>query len=318
VWAFGRTKSIISKDEMFTDTSPILSQKETRLLTPDSYSLLLQNYGDDGRYGVDYVENRRNLSTEKYLVPSLRSQSVADITGVLPREVESTLVSILDGTDDFYTTLKMEVQDPYVTIDGYQEITIGNLSVLEVTGYTNKMPGTPVTLYIDRENQTKQSIKYGSMTIMVDGGDIGDYRTFHGYLPLTYDNMAPGNHQLIALLPSGAMSEVSFYIRKELEPHHEDPLYYKWIDGVPFIPTPTPEIIEKVVVKEVIKEVEKPIYIPVDYNTLATETLLKAIPWVAAGLLIVIPLGYGCLLAIRVYAERRTKKKEAISDEVKE
>jgi hypothetical protein len=314
VWVFGNTKSILSRETYLNESRPVLSQRESRPLTEGSYSLLLQNYGADSRYGVDYVESDRNSEPLKQLVPSLRSQQVADVTGLQPRMVEEKLTNILDGTDDVYYTYKMEVQEPYVSIDGYQEIKINNKSVLEVTGYTNKMPGTPVTLYIDRENQTKQSIKFPSMTIMVDNGSIGDYRTFHGYLPLMYDNIPPGEHQLTAVLPSGITSQVSFYVRAELEPNHQDPKYYQWIDGQPFVPTPTPIVIEKEVVKEVTKEVVvvKTVNIPVDYNTLAEETLWKAIPIIAGVVIVGIPLVYAGILVIRVYAERRARKKEEV------
>jgi len=112
---------------------------------------------------------------------------------------------------------------------------------------------------------------------------------------------------------------VSFYTREEPAEHYVQPEYHMFIDGNPFIPTPTPIVVEKEVIKEVTKIVinETTVYIPVDYNRLATETLLKAAPYVGGGILVGIPLLYVCLLAIRVFAERRTKIKVEVIDDPK-
>ena len=318
VWVFGTTKSILAKDIIIKDNL-VLDNELTSDLTPDTYTLGLQTVGTDGRYAVDYTISERSIFPQKFLTPIYRSQPIVDITGLQPMMIKDALMDALQNSDDGFVTYNMTIEEPYIDISGYQEIKVGNSSVLEVTGYTNKIADTPITLFIDRENQTGKSIKYPSMTIATEAGNIGDYRTFHGYLPLIYDEIAPGFHQLEAMLPSGKMSQVSFYTREEPAEHYVQPEYHMFIDGNPFIPTPPPIVVEKEVIKEVTKIVinETTVYIPVDYNRLATETLLKAAPYVGGGILVGIPLLYVCLLAIRVFAERRIKYKVEVIDDPK-
>jgi hypothetical protein len=316
MWVFGYGSTSVMDRKLQLDanvTDKLLFNSSTsNALYVGNYNLLLQSAGNNKIYDVSYSLNERGAQPRDLLIPALRSIDIADVTGLQSKLVEEKLVNILKQTDDPYLQYEMAVQEPYVDISAYNEIAVGggNQTLLEVTGYTNKMPNTPVTLYYDRENVTKQSVKYPSMTVMVDNGTIGDYRTFHGYLPLNYDDMAPGFHTLTAVLPSGAFMSVDFYVRAEPEPHHEDPKVYNFIDGNPFYVPPEPVIVEKEVIKEVEKIVIKTetIYIPVDYNTLARETLNKAIPIIAGVVLIGIPALYCGLLAIRVYAERRLKK----------
>ena len=318
VWVFGDTKSILAKDIIATDNL-VLENEMTRDLTPDVYTLGLQTAGNDGRYAVDYTISDRSAYPQQFLTPILRAQPIVDITGMQPVMIKDALIKALQNTDDGFVTYSMTVQEPYVDISGYQEIKVGNSSVLEVTGYTNKIAGTPITLFIDRENKTGRAIKYPSMTITTENGSIGYYRTFHGYLPLIYDEISPGFHQLEAMLLSGQIAQVSFFIREEPAKHYVPPEYHKFVDGNPFIPTPTPIVVEKEVIKEVTKVVvnETTVYIPVDYNKLAVETLSKAIPLIGGGILVGIPLLYVCLLAIRVFAERRTKNKVEVIDDPK-
>ena len=318
VWVFGTTKSILAKD-IIIEGNLILDKKTIRDFNAGVYTIGLQTVGADGKYAVDYTTSDRSAFPQKFLTPIYRSQPIVDITGLQPTMIKDALINALQNSDDGFVTYNMTIEEPHVDISGYQETKVGNFSVLEVTGYTNKIPGTPITLYIDRKNQTGKSIKYPSMTITTEAGNIGDYRTFHGYLPLIYDEIAPGYHQLEAMLPSGKMSQVSFYIREEPAENYIPPTYHRFVDGNPFIPTPTPIIIEKEVIKEVTKVVinETTVYIPVDYNRLATDTLLKAAPYVGGGILVGIPLLYVCLLAIRVFAERRIKYKVEVIDDPK-
>lgn len=308
-WVFGASKWVDGHELYLTPQYPTLELNVTKYLFSGSYSLVLQNYGGDAIYGVDYGISDRNSTPQEFLIPSLRAIPIADITGLQPILILPILTGILDQTDDFYKILKMEVQNPYVEISGYQEIRYDNATLLEVTGYTNKAPGTPITVYIDRENQTGISVLYPSMTTMTEPGEIGNYRTFHGYFPLFYEQLAPGFHTLTAVLPSGEPSTVSFYIREEPKPHYTGPVYFKFVDGNPFY---EPIIIEKEVIREVpvIKEVL--VKEPVDYTILAREKnqllyddIRNAIPKVIVGIVGLILVMYLVSVCIRTYDRRK-------------
>jgi len=312
MWMFGRVDKILSRENNFTKVKPILETSEVNELEVGTHSLLFQSAGNNTVYELEYQRNTRSSFGTDTLVPTFREYDVMDVTAHQPRMIQDKVEYFLkNNTDDPFVVYQMEVQEPYVEINGYQEIKMGNNSVLEIVGYTNKVPGTPITIYIDRDTPTGGAIKYPSMTIMVDNGSIGDYRTFHGYFPLIYDMMNPGFHTITAVLPNGKKSQVSFYIREEPEQHYQQPTYFKFVDSNPFIPIPTPIIVEKEVIKEVTKEVvvEKVITVEVDYDTLAKETLWKFLP-IGIGIVVVsIPLLYLSTVAIRAFADRRTKKK---------
>jgi len=312
MWMFGRVDKILSREANFTKAKPILETKEVNGLEIGTYDFLFQTAGNNTVYELEYELNKRSSFDKDTLVPAFRDYDVLDVTAYQPRMIEDKVKFFLkNNTDDSFVTYKMELQEPYVEINGYQEIKFGNSSVLEIVGYTNKIPGTPITLYIDRDVPTGKAIKYPSMTTIVENGSIGDYRIFHGYFPLIYDMVAPGFHTITAVLPNGKTSQVSFYIREEPEQHYQQPTYFKFVDGNPFVPTLTPIVVEKEVIKTVTKEVivEKVITVEVDYDTLAKETLWKFLP-IGIGMIVVsIPLLYLATVAIRVFADRRTKKK---------
>lgn len=305
-WMFGNTVKILGED--ITNTS-VLNSSMTQTLSHGSYTLLLQTPGSNKIYDVVYYQNNRTVTDGKdLLIPSLRSIPIADVTGFAPVVIQRSLMNIFDTgqLDDGYVNYSVLVEPPVVQISGYQELVIGNQSLLEVTGYTNKIPGTPIMLYVDRNEQTGRSDKYPSMTIITENASLGDYRTFHGYIPLYYENMAKGFHNLTAVLPSGAKAGVDFYIREEPAAYYQEPVFHKFIDGNPFIPTPTPIIIEKEVVREIVKTEYKTIIEkePVDYATLSWTVIFNL---VLPAVLIVIPGLYIVFVLGRAVAERRMR-----------
>ena len=313
LWLFGDSTKILSME--------VNASKETEILfSPDiikkwgvsTYKLLLQEHGTNGVYELKYALNTRNTDDRDTLVPTFRAFDIIDVTGYQPKMIYEKVVDFLNlNTDDKYSVYDMELQVPHIEISGYQELRYDNASLLEVTGYTNKIPGTPITIYIDRTNTTLKSTKYPAMTTITENGSIGDYRTFHGYFPLYYDQIFPGFHELTAVLPDGKSASVDFYIREEPLPHYEQPKYFKFVDGNPFY---EPVIIEKEIIKEVTKEVIKEVIIkePVDYEKLAQEKnrqtyddIWKALPIAIGGLSGLILSMYIISVLLRAYERRK-------------
>jgi hypothetical protein len=321
MWVFGLNNQykILSRDVNITSDIPLFDESQVKEFRVGSYTILLQNTGNNSLYELGYEINNRTSFDKDMLIPALRTVDTIDITGYQPRMIQDKVEYILKNfTDDTYIKYNMDVQNPYVEITGYQEIRLGNtsfgnLSKLEVTGYTNKIPGTKINLIIDMDKiSLKPGNKFQTMTIITEGGNIGDYRTFHGYIDLDYTDLAFGYHDLTAVLQDGSKSTVSFYIREEPKPYYTEPTYYKFVDGHPFIPIPTPEII----IKEVVKEVEKIKYVtviekePVDYNTLATKNVEKSFPYVVAVIIIGMPALYVISVVIRMAAKRITEMRK--------
>jgi len=310
VWVFGPSSVKSFGVETNLTEGVVYTQGEMDGWTPGDYTLLLQYPGADGDYGVVHDQDLRGITIKSLLVPSLRRLDVVDITGYQSQMVRDSLVSILDKTDDKYFTYNVLVESPSVDISGYQQIEFGGQHLLEITGYTNKMGGTPVTIYVDRDAKTGKSLKYPGMTFTTENATASVYRTFHGFIPLYYENIAAGFHTIEAVLPSGKSMAVDFYIREELDPPYQEPKHYKFVDGNPYIPEPTPIVIEKEVVREVVKTEYKTIIEkePVDYVTLAWVVISNLIvPAIAIVAFAVIPLAYVISLVVRAFAERRKR-----------
>lgn len=313
-WVIGNTAKVLAQKINITPDAPVFSASVVKGWVEGEYTLLLEEKGANGFYDIGYERDTRGTSPKELIVPQLRSQQIVDVTGLQPSMVLSEVENVLRShTDDRYRKYNVVVQEPSVEISGYQEIRLENNSLLEVTGYTNKMAGTPITLYIDREEITGKSVKYPGMTIITENASIGDYRTFHGYLPLYYDDISPGEHTLTAVLPNGKKSSVTFYRRVEPEQHYQQPKYFAFIDGHPFIPEPTPVIVEKEVVREVVKTEYKTIIEkePVNYDKLAWEIISRlVIPATLVIAVVGIPLVYILSVVVRAFAERRKRKIE--------
>jgi hypothetical protein len=317
VWVFGKTGTLFVNDTIANATTPLIPKSITKTWSNGEYNLLVQKRGNNSMFDAAYTKNTRTSFTKYMLTPALRSMPEVDVTGFSPYMVRERLVQILNQTDDEYTLYKMVIQEPTVEITGYQEIPIGNYSVMEVTGYTNKIHGTPITLYVDINLNMMKSFSYPYMTIFSENASIGDYRPFHGFIPLYYDQLGGGEHNLTAALQSGKYSDVEFHVMFDTKPHNVPSEYYKFIDGRPFIPTPTPVVIEKVVTQQVIKTeirtvIEKE---AVNYETLAIKVILTLIlPAVVVLLFVGVPLTYIMSVVIRTYAERRMRKKNKIEE----
>jgi len=310
MWMFGYADRILSRNINTTPSDVLINTTEINKWGIGTYSLLFEAVGKNTVYDVSYAINTRNTFDKDTLVPRFREYDVIDITGQQPRMIQTILETFLTkNTDDVFTKYSMELQEPYIDINGYQEIQIGNTSLLEVAGYTNKASGSFVTVYVDRDKATLTGVKYPAMTLAVENGSIGDYRTFHGYIPLYYENIAPGFHTLTAVLPSGKFAAVDFYVREEPERHYQQPFYYKFIDGNPFY---EPVVVEKEVIREVLKEVPVIVKEPVDYETLAKEknqqlyddirNAIPAVIGIAGGLILII---YMVSVVVRAYERRK-------------
>jgi hypothetical protein len=299
-WVFGGITSILAKEINTTGNNIIFDAIDTRDWIPGAYSIILEESGRNGLYEIEYETNNRSPELKEMLVPIMRNQEIVDITGFQPSVIKDKLLQMLkDNTDDNVTILKMEVQEPYVEIVGYQEVRVGGMNLLELTGYTNKIPDTPITLYVDINNATGTSLRYPAMTVMAKDTGSGNLRTFHGYFVIDYGDIAPGHHDATAKLPNGAFSTVSFYIREEPKPYYVEPTYYKFVSGNPFIP---PVIVEKEVIKTVTKEVikEVTIQIPVNYTLLAEEKNRQMYDDIRNAIPIVIGILFGLILTLYV------------------
>ena len=242
-WLFGRISGIYGKSVNFDNSTTIFTKDEIGGMEAGSYNLLLQTAGTNKMFELSY--NR--TENQEMLVPLLRAIVPVEITGSQPKLVQPQVEAILSkSTDDTYKIYKIEIQEPYLEINGYQEIIVNNdKSIMEVAGYTNQQPNSKIQLTIDHNVKIGKSDKFKPVDVIVENGDPGSLRTYHGYVPIDKTGIASGYHDITATTSSGAFTTVAFYIMESVKPVVTT-TYYSYIDGHPFIPTPTPiTIIER-------------------------------------------------------------------------
>jgi hypothetical protein len=243
VWFFGRINGIYGKSVNFDNSTLIFTKDEIGGMEAGSYKLLLQTAGSNKMFELSY--NR--TENQEMLVPLLRAVVPVEITGSQPRLVQPQVESILSkSTDDTYTIYNIEIQEPYLEINGYQEIIVNfDKSILEVAGYTNQQPNSKLQLTIDHNVRVNRSDKFKPVDVIVENGDPGSIRTYHAYVPIDKTGIAAGYHDITVTSSSGAFTTVAFYIMESVKPVVTT-TYYSYIDGHPYIPTPTPiTIIER-------------------------------------------------------------------------
>lgn len=243
-WIFGRVTGIYDKNVNLTNSSTLFTKDEVGGMEAGSYNLLLQSAGINKLFELSY--NR--TENQEMLVPLMRMVVPVEITGSQPRLIQPQVESILkESTDDTYKIYKIEIQEPSIEINGYQEIFIDNTkSILEVAGYTNMQPDSKISLVIDHNTKANMSLKYKPVDVIVKKGDPGSLRTFHAYIEIDKTLYTPGYHDVTATTPGGATNTVAFYIMESLKPIDTPTTYYSFIDGHPYLPDPTPiTIIER-------------------------------------------------------------------------
>ena len=245
-WFFGRINGIYGKSINLDNSTTIFTKDEIGGMEAGSYNLLLQTAGSNKMFELSY-NRTENPENQEMLVPLLRAVVPVEITGSQPRLVQPQVEAVLSkSTDDTYKIYKIEIQEPYLEINGYQEILVDfNKGIMEVAGYTNQQPNSKIQLTIDHNMKIGKSDKFKPIDVIVENDDPGSLRIYHGYVPIDKTDISPGYHDITATASSGAFSTVAFYIMESVKPVVTT-TYYSYIDGHPYIPTPTPiTIIER-------------------------------------------------------------------------
>jgi hypothetical protein len=168
------------------------------------------------------------------------------------------LETIFPLTYDTYQIQKLSVQDPSITIEHMNRIWVGgakeyykdpdkrgNVSLMDVRGYTNVLPGTNVSVTLDEAGRTPREIsKLYTYSGKAQGTYLGDMRYYQVYVPLYWDDLKPGMHNLTARTELGGYSVANFPVNEESLDSYIPPQTIKFMGSSnPWVPTPTPEIV---------------------------------------------------------------------------
>lgn len=295
VWIFGRVDGIY--DRRTLDNSSYYHVSEIEGLESGTYRVLIQTPGNNTIYEASAGDDE--------LIPGLYGVKPVDIHGLTPTLVMERLKEMLDKTDDKYTVYTLEVQEPTISITDITEMYKDYMTVIEVKGYTNVANETTLSFIPDEEKQTARTIRKNTYTTSAIRTSPGNQSFYRIYIPIDYDNMAPGTHFITGRVNGDVYSTVEWEVYLLPEGQVKPNGTIKYISGrygdMEFVPTPTPiKVIERVEipgpVQTVTVEVTPPPEVVEAAQKKATEEV--ALHWIIT---IASIIGFCCIVVPGIY-----------------
>jgi hypothetical protein len=265
IWLFGRVdqlagyRSVGGSVDLGAD---LLSGFE-----PGSYKMLMQTIGN--RSNDFTVKYDAEDETIKWFDPSQFKVHSEFIGGYSPQVLYEKFVGLLPEFQDTFREYKVEIQEPGITLQSMDFVSVnsaqtyyydsnykGDLSLYDIRGYTNALPGTTIRVALDESQQ----VKVHWINTTVQGEFLGDMRYYQAYIPIYWDDMKEGMHRISAYTESGASVFRDFPVSISPDHSYIPNKSVKWVeDSNPWKPNltiPEPIIVTRTV--EVVKEVEVP------------------------------------------------------------
>lgn len=268
LWLFDKQSNNIiyttcSNGELVIPASEIIP------LESGSYKILIQRAKDNAtKFDVIYDTTERKI---KWFDQSVFDVHELNTDNMVPEIAIKKLGEIFPKTSDTYTVKTLIISDPEITVNSMQEMYIGdaksilkdstlrgNVSVMEVKGYTNVRGGIGISVTLDEETTDPREIKRMTYNTTAIGGDLSEWRQYRVYVPLYWDSLEPGMHTLVARTDIGGFVNADFPVIEAPPDSYQPPEIVRWVgDENPWKANLTyVTVIEtKEVIKEVIKEV---------------------------------------------------------------
>ena len=232
-------------------------------VAPGTYALLLQYPDRNGMYEVYPTEDRWVESVWKGVEGFWWEPMGADVLLV-------KLKAMFADAEHFHGSVKEKrilVEDPRIEITGIDEVQPGKILV---RGITNLAANDSIKVIWDADrNVIPVDRARHTVLTWARGEDVGAYRVFDAILDISMEEQASGNHHIMAETMDGHQAVVEFYVRETFTPFETPNASLRFVANSPFIPTPTPMIIEKPITVTVTQIVTVPV-------TPAYETVLAA------------------------------------------
>lgn len=264
LWLFNGDDNSILYSINNTEKQLTFNTTEIASLEPGDYKIIIQEIGDKAT-GLDVIFSGNTI---RWFDRGLFTIHSVDTTNMVPDEVIKQMEAIFPRTLDNYTVKTVSVQEPAITIVRMDQVSVGsakefwhdsslrgNVSLMDVRGYTNVLPGVPVSVTLDENrNDPREIAKKYTYTSNATGTYLGDWRMYRVYVPLYWDNLAPGMHTLTARTSLGGMVAHDFPVTEMPADSYIPPQTVRYVeDRNPWVPTPTPEIV-KVVEQQVVTQ----------------------------------------------------------------
>ena len=256
VWIFGRTDGLF--DRRFPEGWISFDAPEVQALEQGDYTLWIITPGENDQLDTRYVNKTAEyFDSETFRIIRIPSESLS------PQVLLQKAKEEFRKTDDVIREYSLSIGDPYLEITTIESRILGNKTVLmRVKGYTNEIAGKTISFQIDKDAMTKRYQRFSSFsTVSEETGNPGALRYFDAKLLLQQGDIDAGHHSIEATTALGGKCNVDFdvyYAPQEVANRIRTVMY---VGGNEFKPTPTPQIIQKVVTVEQIRYefIEKPV-----------------------------------------------------------
>ena len=263
VWLFNSRNNGISYAVNLTDDNVTLDNTQIRSFADGDYKMIIQNIGNESSwFDVVYDNAKKQI---KYFDRASFDVKTIDVQNMVPEIAIKRLSQIFPQTRDQFKVVNVAIQKPVITINSMEQVSVGsakeyykdsnlrgNVSLMDVRGYTNVQPGTKVSVTFDESQQNPRYLHKFTYSTVAEGDMPGEWRQYKVYVPLYWDDIAADVHTLTARTALGGQAFADFTVSEMPADSYIPPQKVKWADERnPWVPTPTPEVIEKVVEKEV-------------------------------------------------------------------
>lgn len=246
----------------------VLNQTLVQHMMPGRYKILIQSIGNDTP-SMDVAYSGNN--TIKWFDRSLFEVHSVDLNGMTPDNAITLMEQIFPQTYDTYKEFILYVERPTITIESMDKVGVanakeyyklddrkGNVSLMDVRGYTNVLPGTNISVVLDLDHTTPRDVRFSTFNTTAQGTFLGSKRYYQVFVPLYEDSLYVGMHSLTALTSIGGWVRSDFPVTVMPPDSYQDNVTVKWVgDRNPYIPPvtvtitipvpgPTQVVIEKV------------------------------------------------------------------------
>jgi hypothetical protein len=255
LWLFGRVDGIY--DRLFPTSEAVIDVHDMQSLEAGNYQMLIQYPGENGVFESYYDPSTYSLRSARvnkttYILEPLPAIS---LYGVTPQIAIEQVKTMLGESDDAYSIQTVSIEEPSIQLVSMEQVSTslartyynnsnlrGDVTVFDIKGYTNVLPGTNLYFALDENKQTK--VKWFNAT--AQGQYLGDERIFEAFVPVYWDEMSLGMHTISGYTDVGGSIFRDFPVRDSPDHSFIPNQTVKWIgDQNPWVPTPTPEIIKE-------------------------------------------------------------------------
>lgn len=297
----------------------IIGKSQIGRLKAGNYKILIQNVKNNAtEFDIVYDRSAHKI---KWFDRSAFTVREINTDNMVPEVTIAKLKQIFPQTRDTYTIKTLVISNPEITINSMQEMYIGaakdilhdydvrgNVSVMEVKGYTNVRGGTNLSITLDEATTNPREIKKVTYKTVAVGGGLGEWRQYRVYVPLYWDSLEPGMHTLIARTELGGSVNADFPVIEAPPDSYQPPDIVRWAgDENPWKVNTTTQVVTVVQTQEVIKEVIKEVG-PTDEQVFAQQKKVEEerfnwymdiAKWVFGGLAVFAIIGYAVVVVYR-------------------